>query len=192
MDDLYRRLARSGLRRTGTYAGAKSTFGRDLRAVVPELRIEKHRVDGRLVRYYTRIGLQSYARNDVYPASPASVDETAGQDADSEAGSRGSSCLSRDSATRGEAGRPAYPASAGGVNQQVNVGEAGEAGTTPLWVEHRVDENANARYLNGHAATVVSARTLLVGHAATNATASGKPLSRGTSDDRGGALRSFR
>ncbi len=63
----------------GHRAGAKSTVGRDLRAVVPELRIEKHRVDGRLVRYYTRIGLQTYTHNGVYPASPASVDETTGQ-----------------------------------------------------------------------------------------------------------------
>ena len=43
----------------GHRAGAKSTFGRDLRAVAPEVRIFNPRVAGKQVRYYSHIGLLS-------------------------------------------------------------------------------------------------------------------------------------
>ena len=77
---------------------AKSTFGRDLRAVVPELRDFQKRDGFQMFRYYGGIAL--------LPASPASDGETAGQDVSSEAG---------------------YPASNGQAKPQVSDPEAGEA-----------------------------------------------------------------
>lgn len=61
----------------GHRAGAKSTFGRDIRAVVPEVKVTQPRIDGKQSRYYTGIGL--------LPVSPVSVDETPAQGSDSEA-----------------------------------------------------------------------------------------------------------
>jgi putative DNA primase/helicase len=57
----------------GHIAGAKSTFGRDLRAVVPELRDFQKRSGDQMFRYYARIGLS--------PASPASPGAEAGDPA---------------------------------------------------------------------------------------------------------------
>jgi putative DNA primase/helicase len=42
----------------GHQAGAKSTFGRNLHAVVPEVKVIHRRLGGSRVRYYTHIGLQ--------------------------------------------------------------------------------------------------------------------------------------
>jgi putative DNA primase/helicase len=61
----------------GHHPGAKSTFGRDLRAVVPELRVTQPRINGVQVRHYTRIGLQS-TLNWIYPASPVSDEADTG------------------------------------------------------------------------------------------------------------------
>ena len=47
----------------GHHAGAKSTFGRDLRAVVPELKMTQPRSNGGRERRYERIGLQSSTLN---------------------------------------------------------------------------------------------------------------------------------
>ncbi len=55
----------------GHRAGAKSTFGRDIRAVVPEVKVIQPRIDGKQLRYYTGIGL--------LPVSPVSAGETTAQ-----------------------------------------------------------------------------------------------------------------
>ena len=54
----------------GHEAGAKSTFGRNLRAVVPELRDTQPLVNGVKVRCYTRIGLQDSTLNAPNPVPP--------------------------------------------------------------------------------------------------------------------------
>jgi putative DNA primase/helicase len=55
VDDLYAAW-REWCEMNGHRAGAKSTFGRDLRAVAPEVRIFNPRVAGKQVRYYSHIG----------------------------------------------------------------------------------------------------------------------------------------
>ncbi len=62
-DDLYSDW-REWAEDNGHHAGAKSTFGRDLRAVIPELRDFQKRVGEHMFRYYAGIAL--------LPASPAS------------------------------------------------------------------------------------------------------------------------
>jgi putative DNA primase/helicase len=130
----------------GHMAGAKSTFGRDLRAVVPELRTTNPRINGVPVRHYARIGLQCQDLDAVYPASPASVSEPAGQVDNGDAG-RGSAILHQptfaDLPPMTDAGDPA---SDGGINPQVNSGDAGDAGRGASKVQHRT---ADAAHLNG-------------------------------------------
>jgi putative DNA primase/helicase len=85
----------------GHEAGAKSTFARNLRSVVPELRDVQHRINGVPVRHYTRIGLISNLNGDD-PASPASGNEPSGE--------------------------TGHPASGRSTNQHVSGHETGEAG----------------------------------------------------------------
>jgi putative DNA primase/helicase len=55
----------------GHVSGAKSTFGRDLRAVVPELKVSQPTIDGNRFRMYHGIGLGViYALNGVDPVHP--------------------------------------------------------------------------------------------------------------------------
>ena len=59
----------------GHHGGAKSTFGRDLRAVVPELKVSQPTINGQRVRSYDGIGLRSEALNGedrVHPVQPES------------------------------------------------------------------------------------------------------------------------
>ena len=93
---------RSGPRGTVTTAGAKSTFGRDLRAVVPELGHSQPRVGGRQVWSYTHIGLA--------PVSPVSDAEDAGPEDFRDTGS---------------------PAPRGGTKPQVNDSDTGDTGSAP-------------------------------------------------------------
>lgn len=68
-DDLYaawRRWAEDN----GHRAGAKSTFGRNLRAVVPELRDAQPSMNGTKVRLYTRIALRGLDADDPVPPVP--------------------------------------------------------------------------------------------------------------------------
>ena len=58
----------------GHQPGANSTFGRDLRAVVPEVRDFRRRLGGRQIHTYTHIGL--------LPDSPDSDDESASESGD--------------------------------------------------------------------------------------------------------------
>ena len=68
-DDLYQAW-QSWADDNGHKSGSKSTFGRDLRAVVPELRDFKRGTGAQAQRYYARIAL--------LPASPASHPDEAG------------------------------------------------------------------------------------------------------------------
>jgi putative DNA primase/helicase len=130
----------------GHMAGAKSTFGRDLRAVVPELRTTNPRICGVPVRHYTRIGLQCQNLDGVYPASPASVSEPAGQ-VDNGDADRGSAILHQptftDPSPMTDAGNPS---SDGAIKPLLSGGDAGDAGRGASKVQHRT---ANAAYLNG-------------------------------------------
>jgi putative DNA primase/helicase len=112
----------------GHMAGAKSTFGRDLRAVVPEARASRPRVLGVQVHCYGGIGLQSYGLNGVRPDSPRSVGQSAGHGDADESGDPDSPPYSQPR-PRAESG---HPDSNGAVKQQVNACESGEAGTSPF------------------------------------------------------------
>jgi putative DNA primase/helicase len=103
----------------GHQPGANSTFGRDLRAVVPEVRDFRRRVGGRQIHTYTHIGLR--------PDSPDSPDESAGQDDFSEPG-RPDSLPGLFLPGTGESEPPDSP---GSLKQLVSGGESAESGSTP-------------------------------------------------------------
>lgn len=133
----------------GHHAGAKSTFGRDLRAVVPELGTINPRINGLPVRHYTRIGLQCQNLDGVYPVSPASVSEPTGQGNNSDTDQM-STILHQPAFTdpplMTDAGGPASDEA---IKTQVNTGDAGDAGKGASKFQHRVEKSANTRYLNG-------------------------------------------
>jgi len=58
----------------GHHAGAKSTFGRNLRAVVPELKMTQPRVSGGRERRYDRIALRACNAEDPVPPVPDASD----------------------------------------------------------------------------------------------------------------------
>ncbi|OBI77012.1 hypothetical protein A5663_02460 [Mycobacterium sp. E740] len=69
---------------SGHRAGAKSTFGRDIRAVVPEVKVTQPTIGATRVRKYVGIGL--------LPVHPVQGDESRDQDDDHDSGSSESSC----------------------------------------------------------------------------------------------------
>ncbi|MDC8973988.1 DNA primase family protein [Mycobacterium marinum] len=108
----------------GHEPGAKATFGRNLSAVVPDLGTAKPRINGIQVRCYTSIGL--------YPASPVSLSESAGQDIATEASAP---VPSRELAQPAQAflgdesGEVASPEA---IKPEVSDSETSEAGGEPL------------------------------------------------------------
>jgi putative DNA primase/helicase len=103
----------------GHKPGANSTFGRDLRAAVPEVRDFRRRVGGRQIHTYTFIGLK--------PDSPDSPDEHAGQDDFSQSG-----CLdSLLGSFLSETGESEPPDSLDDRKPLVSGDESGESGSTP-------------------------------------------------------------
>ena len=70
-DDLYQAW-RDWAEDNGHHCGAKSTFGRDLRAVVPELKLTNPRINGVQVRHYQGLRLKRSTDNRVDPSSPSS------------------------------------------------------------------------------------------------------------------------
>jgi putative DNA primase/helicase len=122
-DDLYAAW-RGWAEDNGHQAGAKSTFGRNLRAVVPEVRNTKHRINGTEFRYYAHIGLA--------PVSPVSGRESAGHSPAPGAGNPAPECAPN-SDSQAATG---HPASNGATNAQVSGGETGETGTSPLLVQY--------------------------------------------------------
>jgi putative DNA primase/helicase len=110
-DDLYTTW-KAWCEDSGHQPGAKSSFGRDLRAVVPELKNYQPRIDGKQIWCYAYTGLQ--------PVSPVSDDEPAAQDhGSSDTGTPGVH-LHLDLETYD-------PVS---VNPQVNHGDTGDTGST--------------------------------------------------------------
>ena len=103
----------------GHQPGANSTFGRDLRAVVPEVRDFRRRVGGRQIHTYTHIGL--------LPDSPDSPDESAGQGAAGESGWPDSPA----GPFLPGMGESASPDSLDGPKSLGSGGESGESGSTP-------------------------------------------------------------
>jgi putative DNA primase/helicase len=70
----------------GHHAGAKSTFGRNLVAAQPTVKVSRPRIGDAQVRYYVGIGIRTRPRNALPPDSPDSGGEVAGQAAASESG----------------------------------------------------------------------------------------------------------
>lgn len=134
-DDLYS-FWKTWCEDNGHHAGAKSTFGRNLRAVVPEVLLTQPRINGVQLRRYERIGLASDHLNGEPPVSPASDGETPGQNTHTDTGSGTPiPCHPQppDQLPLTDTGSPVSP---GGANPQVNDTDAGDTGTTPFKPEH--------------------------------------------------------
>lgn len=126
--DAWRRWAEDN----GHHAGAKSSFGRDLRAVVPDLRDTQPRTaDGR-VRYYERIRLRGYTDNGLAPVPPVPEGETAGQAVSG--GTGGPVPLNGADITADSPTLPGteHPVPESGTKPQVNGSGTGGTGVTPF------------------------------------------------------------
>jgi putative DNA primase/helicase len=121
-DDLYAAW-KDWAERNGHRAGAKSTFGRDLRAVVPELGQTQPRIGGRQVWFYTHIGLA--------PVSPVSDDEDAGQDDFRDTGSPVSDQIAFGVAEIDTDSDTGSPVPRDGTKPQVNDGDTGDTRSAP-------------------------------------------------------------
>ncbi|MCZ0727193.1 phage/plasmid primase, P4 family [Mycolicibacterium iranicum] len=126
----------------GHICGAKSSFGRDLRAVVPDLADKQPRINGVQVRHYGRIRLRSKTDNAEPPDSPVSHTESAGHSVVADAGHPVSGEVV-EQPTLTDAGQPV---SEGAIKQQVNGADTGDAGATPFKPQH---ENHRCRFCNG-------------------------------------------
>lgn len=102
-------------------AGSAASFGRDLRAAVPDLRSTQPRIAGKQIWHYTCIGL--------LPVSPMSDDEFAGQHRDSETGKPVSDPVSPMQGVLPDT-TVTHPSEA--VNQQVSATDTGDTGQTAL------------------------------------------------------------
>lgn len=127
----------------GHHAGAKSTFGRDLRAVVPDLRDTQPRIGDSRVRYYERIRLRGYTDNGPTPVPPVPQAETAGV---SVSGGTGHLVPAEQAAQDTSVGTgPPVPDDA--EKSQVTAGGTGGTGPTPFKAQHRTAETAvSCRY----------------------------------------------
>lgn len=137
--DAWRRWAEDN----GHHAGAKSSFGRDLRAVVPDLRDSQPRTTDGRVRCYERIRLRGYTDNGPSPVPPVPQAESAGQAVFSGTGQP----VPLDSADVG-AECPTLPGTKHPVPRndskpQVNGAGTGGTGATPL--KPQVETHATVR-----------------------------------------------
>lgn len=131
-DDLYdawKRWAEDN----GHHAGAKSTFGRDLRAVVPDLRDTQPRIGDSRVRYYERIRLRGYTDNGPPPVPPVPQCESAGHSASAGTGHP----VPAQTAEQPTLSGPGDPVPDGAKKPQVNVGGTGGTGSTPFKAQHQ-------------------------------------------------------
>jgi putative DNA primase/helicase len=78
VDDLYAAW-KTWAEDNGHRVGAKSTFGRDLRAVAAELKLSQPTIDGKRVRCHSGIRLRRMTYSAEYPVPPVREDEVAGQ-----------------------------------------------------------------------------------------------------------------
>ena len=136
VDDLYRAW-QTWADDNGHHAGAKVTFGRNLRAVVPEVKLTQPTEYGYRVRRYACIGLA--------PVQPVHDDESAGKAA---AGGDGLShdCVQPEQPT---AVCTRCGARADDANPLVNGLCTGCTSASPLWVQHGDAESVDTAYLNG-------------------------------------------
>jgi putative DNA primase/helicase len=130
-DDLYNAW-KQWTEDSGHQCGAKSTFGRDLRAVVPELKTFRPRVNGAQEHGYSGIGLKSYGLNGFHPDSLDSEYKYRGHSVVSESDDP-DSALDSKSDLRAESRRPD---SAGDAKPQVSDGELSESGRSAFKVQH--------------------------------------------------------
>lgn len=117
----------------GHMGGAKSTFGRDLRAVVPDIRDTQPRSDdGSRVRHYERIRLRTYTDNAPTPVLPVPQCEIAGQgDID------GTGCpVPLDQCEQGVLSGTQPPVPEVPAKPQVNLAGTSGTGATPLKPQH--------------------------------------------------------
>ena len=121
-DDLYAAW-KNWCENNGHQSGAKSTFGRDLRAVVPEVRSSQPRIGEKQVWCYTYIGL--------LPVSPVSGDKDAGQNFSGDTGSPVSEPESGQFAFDDTDSDTGSPVSGDGTKPQVNSRDTGDTGSTP-------------------------------------------------------------
>jgi putative DNA primase/helicase len=123
-DDLYHAW-KTWCEDNGHQSGAKSTFGRDLRAVVPQLGSTQPRINGKQVWCYTHIGL--------LPVSPVSPTEPAGQDGAGDTGQRVS-----DQHHFGDADTDTgLPVSKNVLNLQVNGTDTSDTGQSAFKAQHQ-------------------------------------------------------
>lgn len=123
----------------GHIAGAKSSFGRDLRAVVPDLSDSQPRINGVQVRHYRRIRLRNKNDNAQSPESSVSGDKNAVHDDKADTGQP----VSVDTAEQPvpvDAGRPV---SLFDPKPQVSATDTGDTGASPLRAVH---QNHECRY----------------------------------------------
>lgn len=112
----------------GHICGAKSSFGRDLRAVVPDLADRQPRINGVQVRYYGRIRLRNKTDSAEPPASPVSYDKAARQASTSDTGQP----VSDNGANQHTLPDTGHPVSESGLKPQVNAADTGDTGETPF------------------------------------------------------------
>ncbi|BBZ03601.1 hypothetical protein MCHIJ_30380 [Mycolicibacterium chitae] len=112
----------------GHEPGANATFGRNLRAVVPEIRTSQPRIDGKQIRCYTLIGLAG--------VSPVSVDETAGQTVKPDTGSTQAHLCQPETVTDRGTPDTGIPVSGCDPKPQVKHADTGDTGEIPFKVQH--------------------------------------------------------
>ncbi|CDM76127.1 DNA primase family protein [Mycobacterium marinum] len=131
----------------GHQAGAKSTFGRNLRAVVPELRDSQPIVNGMRVRQYDRIGLipahqrtATYTLNGVQPVPPVPSANGAGQHADGSTTEDPSTLFQPPTTGTVRLSGTGHPVPAEQAKGQVRDHGTGGTGQRPFKAQH---ENSN-------------------------------------------------
>ena len=128
VDDLYRAW-KDWAEDNGHQAGAKSTFGRNLRAVVPEIKITNPRVNGVPVRRYEGIAIRCNTHNAPPPSSPQSLQVTA----DFRAGGIPHQSYHQDSAASADEGHHLHQEPA------PTCSDGGDEGTGPLHTQQKDD-----------------------------------------------------
>jgi putative DNA primase/helicase len=115
----------------GHHPGAKATFGRNLRAVVPELKVSQPREGNLRVRTYVCIGL--------LPVPPVPGDETAGQSATGVDGHPVPPADRLVPPDHPEQAGTGYPVPNNGLNTQVSDGGTGGTGQSAFKAQHSPD-----------------------------------------------------
>jgi putative DNA primase/helicase len=148
-DDLYRAWANWALE-NGHHCGAKSTFGRDLRAVVPQLKDHRPWVSGEREHRYLGIAIKCCIHNGGYTwttwtRNGFSTSEYV-PDADSGPGHPGPNPGPGEQAAAAVQDGPGHPGPVDEVKLQVDMGGPGGPGVSPLRVQHSpADDGSSPR-----------------------------------------------